>query len=62
MDKKIFNGITENLVNAVKDKANLTETEARALVGIALRRSQDALVASIVAPTASLATPPATNG
>jgi hypothetical protein len=61
VDKKQLVAITNAIVAAVQAANNVEEAEARTLVGIALRKNADAIVAAIVNPTLSLtpATAPA---
>lgn len=54
MDKKILTGIVESIVKGVIDRSGLTEGEARAMVGIALRKNTDAIVQAIAAPVLTL--------
>ncbi len=55
MDKKALTAIVDALVKKVVDANGLEEAEARTLVGIALRKNGDSLVAAIVNPMLKLA-------
>lgn len=54
MDKKILAGIVDGIVAEVAEKQGLTEGEARAMVGITLKKNKDAIVAAIVSPNLTL--------
>lgn len=58
MDKKVLTGLVNDIVDAVKAKNGLEEGEARTLVGIALRKNKDAIVAAIANPMLVLSSAP----
>ena len=49
MDKKVLVGVLDVIVKSVAEKAGITELEARAVVGIALRKGADKFVNAVVA-------------
>ena len=49
MDKKVLVGVLDVIVKSVAEKAGITEPEARAVVGIALRKGADKFVNAVVA-------------
>jgi hypothetical protein len=51
MDKKDLNAIVVNLVEQVQREHNVPEGMARALVGFALMKNAEAIVASVKSPT-----------
>ena len=51
MDKKVIVGIVMGIVAEVATKHGLEESEARTLVGLALKRNRDALVNAVALPT-----------
>jgi hypothetical protein len=54
MDKKDLAAIVTNLVEAVQREQNVPEGMARALVGFALMKNSEALVASIKNPAGAV--------
>jgi hypothetical protein len=54
MDKKDLAAIVTNLVEAVQREQNVPEGMARALVGFALMKNAEALVASIKNPAGAV--------
>jgi len=50
MDKKVLNGIISGIVEEIAKENELEEGEARALVGIFLRRNKDKLKSGALAP------------
>jgi hypothetical protein len=57
MQKKILNDLAESFVTAIQNERGLTEGEARAMVVIALRTNQEAILAAIKTPTLTLTAP-----
>jgi hypothetical protein len=55
MDKKKLAALTNSIVAEIAAKEGIEETEARTLLGIALRKSKDAVVKAAVAPQLTLA-------
>jgi len=50
MDKKVIVGIVMGIATAIATEHSLEESEARALVGIWLRRNRDKVMAGALAP------------
>jgi hypothetical protein len=50
MDKKVLNAIVEGMVEQVKTNNGVTETEARAMVGMTLRKLSARVVEVCKAP------------
>jgi hypothetical protein len=50
MDKKVINGIIAGIVDEIKTENELEEGEARALVGIWLRKNRAVVKAAALAP------------
>jgi len=65
MDKKVIAAVVESIVANVAAKQGLSDIEARALVGIFLRKNADNIVNMITIPnfaTQTETTQPTTNG
>jgi len=58
MDKKVLIALVEEIVTAVAAKHSLEDVEARAMVGIALKKNRTAFENAVVLPTLTLATTP----
>lgn len=54
MDKKQLTAVIDGIVDDVAKANSLEESEARTLVGIALKKNRDAFVKAVVVPTLGL--------
>ncbi len=54
MDKKVLVGLVMSIVEEVAKKHELEEAEARTLVGIALKRNREAVIAAVAVPVLSI--------
>jgi hypothetical protein len=57
MDKKQLTELLDGIIAEVKDKHDLSEVEARTMIGIALRKNRTAFLSAVVTPTLVLASP-----
>lgn len=55
MDKKVLHGLVDGIVEQVAKDNNLSESEARTFVGVALRHNREAFLKAVIVPNLTLA-------